>query len=630
MDLSSTSFVDIYSVAKPLVVESDSGSIGAFSKLSAWLEDCATKSPKLQRSKRQLHSEEAPGSRFDGRRECGVAGREPGRYACLSYCRGTDLDGVVVTSKDNIQTYERGIALSALPKTIQDAAFICKGLRIRYLWVDSLCIVQGDHEDWVRESSQMCNVYSNSWVTIAAQHAKSCEEGFLGPQKFGLPPWQRVFTTRFGLRYPDADLERMLARFSVLSGNDFASFGILQPQPLSTRGWALQETILPNRIIHFNGHELSWECNTCQLCECGHVQDEYRLRDNQKDRLVGGYMMKSSIVRWTRQEMAAKHRRRRNRVYCSTIRREKAPVLGGWMGIVEQYSRRFLTNPSDKLVAITGLAQMVQATLPETEDKAYFAGVFRARLLQHLLWISKEPKPSRSLSPLAPSWSLASLEGPVYYPDMATESLRKSHVTVRDGINTGFSTTIGASVLPSSDTELILEGLAVKVKIITVINPHSESYTNEVHCPEHLDMRAPSLAFAWASNGVREYITYGIARDVEISDPSGASCWATSNGTPGFNRWHRCQQCDAGTWNPDGEHIALKLVECGLDYYISYDGFFLILQRSSTVEGAWQRVGLGVLAHGVKGAALAKANSWGESDLWQLFEGAELMEVRIV
>src|SRR5438045_7911985 len=36
---------------------------------------------------------------------------------------------------------------------------------------------------------------------------------------------------------------------------------------LSTRGWALQESVLPNRILHFTGQGMAWECNHCCIGE---------------------------------------------------------------------------------------------------------------------------------------------------------------------------------------------------------------------------------------------------------------------------------------------------------------------------------------------------------------------------
>ncbi|CAE7186803.1 HET domain protein pin-c2 [Pyrenophora teres f. teres] len=63
-----------------------------------------------------------------------------------------------------------------LTKTFQEAVQTTRALGIRYLWIDSLCIIQGDPDDWAREASQMSLVYQNALITIAAAASKSGDE----------------------------------------------------------------------------------------------------------------------------------------------------------------------------------------------------------------------------------------------------------------------------------------------------------------------------------------------------------------------------------------------------------------------------------------------------------------------
>jgi hypothetical protein len=41
-------------------------------------------------------------------------------------------------------------------------------LDVRFLWIDSLCIVRDDPSDWELEASKMASIYSASYLTIAA------------------------------------------------------------------------------------------------------------------------------------------------------------------------------------------------------------------------------------------------------------------------------------------------------------------------------------------------------------------------------------------------------------------------------------------------------------------------------
>ena len=81
-----------------------------------------------------------------------------------------------------------GIPYDAQPQLFKDAIEFTRKLSIRYLWIDSLCIIQSgggtdseeenrlSGEDWKKESAKMCSVYANSYLTLAAASASSCHD----------------------------------------------------------------------------------------------------------------------------------------------------------------------------------------------------------------------------------------------------------------------------------------------------------------------------------------------------------------------------------------------------------------------------------------------------------------------
>jgi hypothetical protein len=75
----------------------------------------------------------------------------------------------------NLERNEASLAssvpLDELPKTFQDAIQITKCLGIRYLWIDSLCIIQDSTQDWGKEAAAMSQVYKNAYWYIAATSA---------------------------------------------------------------------------------------------------------------------------------------------------------------------------------------------------------------------------------------------------------------------------------------------------------------------------------------------------------------------------------------------------------------------------------------------------------------------------
>jgi hypothetical protein len=102
-------------------------------------------------------------------------------YLALSYCWGTLR--IFSTTKDNLEDHMKGIAWERLPTTFQQAIEVAQNLGYEYIWIDSLCIIQHDEEDFAIQSSQMGEIYANAVVVVSADRAKSVHEGFLTERK---------------------------------------------------------------------------------------------------------------------------------------------------------------------------------------------------------------------------------------------------------------------------------------------------------------------------------------------------------------------------------------------------------------------------------------------------------------
>src|ERR1700722_1984496 len=100
-----------------------------------------------------------------------------GRYVALSHCWGKNP--VIKTTKESLGSFSKCIDPRTLTRTFLDAVMITRRLGVRYPWIDSLCIVQDDNEDWDREAASMAQVYSQSLVTLAASAASDGSQGFL-------------------------------------------------------------------------------------------------------------------------------------------------------------------------------------------------------------------------------------------------------------------------------------------------------------------------------------------------------------------------------------------------------------------------------------------------------------------
>jgi hypothetical protein len=76
----------------------------------------------------------------------GLTDGNVGFYVILSYCWGESVP--LRTTRSTFDKMKAAIPLESMPKTVRDAAVITKSLGMKYLWVDSLCIVQDDKNDW--------------------------------------------------------------------------------------------------------------------------------------------------------------------------------------------------------------------------------------------------------------------------------------------------------------------------------------------------------------------------------------------------------------------------------------------------------------------------------------------------
>jgi hypothetical protein len=142
-----------------------------------------------------------------------------------------------------------------LPKTFRDAIEVTRQLGKRYLWIDSLCIIQSldgkETDDWKKESKRMEMVFSSAYCTLAASSAKSSNEGFLERQSSGQP--LQVETENGNRLYISKEVDNFLRD--------------VEKAPLNGRGWVLQERILSRRTIHFCAKQTYFECGEGVYCE---------------------------------------------------------------------------------------------------------------------------------------------------------------------------------------------------------------------------------------------------------------------------------------------------------------------------------------------------------------------------
>jgi len=299
------------------------------------------------------------------------------RYAALSHCWGA-AGTMSATLRATVKGFKTGLDTHYLPQNFRDAIYATRRLGLKLLWVDALFIVQDDTASRDLDISNMGSYYRYAFVTLSILSAQESHVGFLKPR-------ESVSTISLG---EDLHLRRARPTWSE----------VLQESPLNKRAWVLQERLLSKRVVHFEKNEIFWECLETSARE-GSVEE------NPEAWQEGEWSNESFKRCLTFANNAAVGELGRHVPESDTFMMQ-------WYRIVCQYSRLSLTYRSDVFMAIAGIAQI----FCEVTHFTYKAGLWREHVHAGLLWYadgSLMPVRRVTASFSAPSWSWASLDGPV-------------------------------------------------------------------------------------------------------------------------------------------------------------------------------------------------------------------------
>ncbi|KAH6855460.1 heterokaryon incompatibility protein-domain-containing protein, partial [Chaetomium sp. MPI-CAGE-AT-0009] len=303
---------------------------------------------------------------------------------------------------DNLDALQQTIPTDQLSKTFQEAFEASKNLGSRYIWIDSLCIVQDSHDDWEKEAARMKDVYSNAKFNISATGAENGGEGlFFDRGSLAVVPFT-LEVSQTGNPTAWKPGRYRLVKPSLWSSN-------ISQAPLNQRGWVLQERVLAKRIVHFCRDQVFFECSQLDACEM--FPDGLPETDLFRKRALGT----ASNANFKRLDPELDGGWLRE--IKSMGRLKSSPAFNRyslWAELVETYSATSLTKWEDKLVAFSGIAKMAQQW-PEMAGDGYFAGLWRQHLPYHMLWSRRKDGGllTEPMTYIAPSWSWASVQAPV-------------------------------------------------------------------------------------------------------------------------------------------------------------------------------------------------------------------------
>ncbi|EHK25914.1 uncharacterized protein TRIVIDRAFT_79618 [Trichoderma virens Gv29-8] len=361
-----------------------------------------------------------------------------GRYVALSHSWGR-TNYPFTTTRVNLQSRQTRIRPDELPPTFFDAVRVCWQLGVRYLWIDSLCIIQDDPSDWDNEAPRMSDVYSHAWLTISALTGLGSDAGIFPRMRMfeyismdnhstgftstrDFRDFAEVYTNLsfrqtsklwFGREWLPASSANRPRVYSI--GNYGEQHDPLLLEPLSSRAWTLQERLLARRTVHYGKEQMYWQCCTCFESEDGTRFDPRTfsldsILEQQREKLD----VETPYISF-------------KRVFEPNQQQSPGRRKGGWLEVVMGYTMRRLTYAADKLPALSGVAKQLASQTGDT----YLAGLWKSHLFEELCWRVLTPadlsayyklwgirEEARVTKPAyrAPTWSWAAIDAPVDFP----------------------------------------------------------------------------------------------------------------------------------------------------------------------------------------------------------------------
>ncbi|KAH8596815.1 heterokaryon incompatibility protein-domain-containing protein [Bisporella sp. PMI_857] len=283
---------------------------------------------------------------------------------------------------------QNAIDVVSLPQVFQDTIRIACGLDIHYLWIDALCIMQDqdDLSDWKAESQMMSKVYSSAILNLSATLSLDGSESLFQERS-----WDAILPSEMTL-----EVNGLLQKYYVADGEIWDDE--IAKAPLNQRGWVFQERFLARRVLHFGKRQLGWECKELEALEI--------FPNGLPPASAMSFLRKPDI-----------------NVIMETVTQRSdlsfnKDFVQQWQDLVSAYSKCHLTVSEDKLVAFSGVA----GSLMSTQADHYLAGMWESSLIYDLAWwrssTDREDFPISTTSSRAPSWSWASVDGEISFPEI--------------------------------------------------------------------------------------------------------------------------------------------------------------------------------------------------------------------
>ncbi|KAH6638799.1 heterokaryon incompatibility protein-domain-containing protein [Boeremia exigua] len=370
----------------------DPGSVSAVDVVQGWFADCEKRHDLCAAYTREKRSLPSRILQIVGEDEIRlISPSELIKYTALTYCWGGSRQPITTT--ENYASRCHNFSFHDFPQTLKDAISFTRALGINYIWIDCLCIVQDDNEDWAAEAARLADIYSGAFVVLAATRSSDAAEGFLQQREKPLE-----------ISISNGQRRKLEVQVRRTSNHKWWDGGLdLRNLPLFQRGWCLQERLLACRIVHFLPDEILYECKEAVRCECDLRHEMSKSKD---------WWVDTEGMLWP--PISIQNSDDYNDVYTFWLR---------WKQLAYEFSRLNLTYADDALPALSGFASRSLSLHPGR----YIAGVWEKGIAFHLSWYRQTAIPStddagQSRTASVPTFSWLYHLNQVMYPVILSNS----------------------------------------------------------------------------------------------------------------------------------------------------------------------------------------------------------------
>ncbi|CAG7556496.1 unnamed protein product [Fusarium equiseti] len=354
---------------------------------------------------------------------------ESREYMTLSYRWTAETERTSLKTSNKNEFY-RSISILDWPQIYIDALYIARQMEVRFIWIDSLCIVQDDERDWEKQAAQMDAIYTNGVLNLAGSEGNRCPGLTMRRNPLRVSPCS--------LTSHGSPSDKTEAHWLCFRPDDFEKS--VNESPLYERGWTFQERVLSKRTVHF-GEQLFWEC------ACLRASEAFPLGTDHPDCTPA-----DDAILQIKKDLRNRHILNQEQPFSTS---SKLHLL--WSTVIRNYTKTRLTKASDRLVALRGIANSISRSFGLSKSD-YVGGLWKPYLAHQLLWAREQAQytnedieMSSYLANYFPSWSWASCPGETRFINIYTMFSRSFIKFKFDDTSNEYDTT-------PSPTHLVISG----------------------------------------------------------------------------------------------------------------------------------------------------------------------------